>query len=309
MLRRIGGVGLAVSLLLGSLVGSGSKPAASATIPANGYRLLFSSNRGSTGYDLYSVSIDGSHLVHVTSLAGGERASNQSYSPGGGRIVFMRAGGNPDIYRVDADGTRLRRLTRAKLEDCCPVWSFDGKKIAFESKRTGIFEIFSMDRNGSNEVNLTTNSVYDGTPTWSPTGHIAFRSTISDSNDIFSMRRNGTHWKRLTFGRGVNRVPAWSPDGSKIAFVSNRTGSNQVYVMDADGSGTTQLTFTIRGSNLNPSWSPDGRWIAFYSNRSGNNEIYVMHADGSRVIRVTNNSASDILPSWCPRLTHRTGTC
>ena len=75
--------------------------------------------------------------------------------------------------------------------------------------------------------------------------------------------------------------PSWSPDGSRIAFASERDGSFEIYVMNADGGGQTRLTRNLE-SDLDPAWSPDGRSIAFTTNRDGNNELYLMSADGTR---------------------------
>ena len=261
-------------------------------------RLVFASNR-SGGYDLWTANLDGSGLTRITTTGGGERPSNQAYSPDGTKLVFMRAQSNPDIHSSNADGSDYRRLTDAWGEDCCPVWSFDGSSIAFESLRTGVFEIFRMNADGTNEVNLTNNFTYDGTPTWSPFGRIAYRSNIDRGNDIYSVALDGSGRTRLTTFTRMNRTPAWSPDGATIAFVSNRTGNDEIWVMNADGSNERQLTFAP-GQDLNPSWSPDGTKIAFSSNRAGNNEIWVINADGSNPVRVTNHSASDILPSWYP---------
>ena len=92
--------------------------------------------------------------------------------------------------------------------------------------------------------------------------------------------------------------PAWSPDGSQIAFVSDRDGNSEIYVMDADGENLTRLT-NDPGDDYGPTWSPYGR-IAFMSDRDGNNEIYVMDADGENLTRLTNDPSSDYGPTWSP---------
>ena len=91
--------------------------------------------------------------------------------------------------------------------------------------------------------------------------------------------------------------PAWSPDGNKIAFVSYKEGERDIYVMNADGTGRTRLTFSERVSAV--AWSPDGIKIAYSAEWEGNSEIYIMNAAGSGPhVNITNHPASDNSPSW-----------
>jgi Tol biopolymer transport system component len=92
--------------------------------------------------------------------------------------------------------------------------------------------------------------------------------------------------------------PCWSPDGSRIVFHSTRAGDeDQVFIMNADGSGVKQLTFTEE-ANRTAVFSPDGTRIAFQSERDGNREIYVMSADGSAQTRLTFEDSEDSHPKW-----------
>ena len=97
---------------------------------------------------------------------------------------------------------------------------------------------------------------------------------------------------------GAQVTPGGTPDG-QIAFVSDRDGDDEIYVMNTDGSAVTKLT-----DNPNkdwwPSWSPDGRRIVFNSDRAGDHEIYVMNADGSGLVQLTRNSANDWFAKWSP---------
>jgi Tol biopolymer transport system component/DNA-directed RNA polymerase subunit M/transcription elongation factor TFIIS len=88
-------------------------------------------------------------------------------------------------------------------------------------------------------------------------------------------------------------------EGNKIAFVSDRDGNYEIYVMNEDGSGLRRLTNNLN-EDVMPCWSPDGRKIAFESRRDGNPEIYIMNADGTVQTNLTNNSSWDECPSWSP---------
>lgn len=89
-----------------------------------------------------------------------------------------------------------------------------------------------------------------------------------------------------------DRQPAWSPNGSKIAFTSDRDGDDEIYIMNADGTGEAQLTGSA-GQDRRPEWSRDGSKIFFESNRDGNPEIYIMNADGSEQTNLTKNPGED----------------
>ncbi len=97
----------------------------------------------------------------------------------------------------------------------------------------------------------------------------------------------------------IEEVAKPSPEQTKIAFVSDRDGNLEIYVMNVDGSEQTNLT-NNSASDWFPSWSPDGKKIVFNSDRDGNYEFYVMNADGSEKKRLTNNRANDWSSSCSP---------
>ena len=175
-------------------------------------------------------------------------------------------------------------------------------KIAFTSFRDVNVEIYVMDADGLNQVNLTNTGGGEFAPAWSPDGSkIAFYSSRDGiSGEIYVMDADGLNQVNLTNNAAGDSSPSWSPDGSKIAFGSFRDGNSEIYVMDADGLNPMNLTNNARDDG-GPDWSPDGSKIVFSSNRDSADQahdIYVMDADGSNPMRLTNNAAGDSRPSW-----------
>ena len=96
----------------------------------------------------------------------------------------------------------------------------------------------------------------------------------------------------------------WSPDGKRIAFVSNRDGNDEVYVMNANGSGQRNISNDGAQDN-SPAWSPDSSQIAFVSKRDGSKEVYVVSADGSgsakRLTTAPDKLSDNYDPIWAPK--------
>ena len=166
--------------------------------------------------------------------------------------------------------------------------------------------IFIMDEDGSNVVQLTNNDGVTSFPAWSPDGEqIVFNSTFDPNQDIHVMDADGSNVRRLIVSYYEEFEPTWSPNGEKIAFTANRWRSDrsdaflEIYVMDADGSNILRLTENDHIDYV-PDWSPDGEYIAFASNRDGNIDIFVMDADGTNVRQLTTDDSWDSFPAWSP---------
>ncbi len=188
-----------------------------------------------------------------------------SISPDGKKIAFdytcLRDACPFTIAVASIDGTTDVKIISNK-EDAMPVWSPDGKKIAFSSHRTGDWNIFIMDSDGSNQRQLTYGGGVD--PAWSPDGtKIAFVTNNSEGGaSVFTIKTDGTGLFQITAGKISVSSPCWSPDGTKIAFVSNINGEFNIWVINSDGSGLRQITNYPNGAGC-PCWTPDGNWIIF----------------------------------------------
>ena len=199
--------------------------------------------------------------------------------------TYLAGGSYTVIHSVSNEGgaTSYQELVTVS-EAYQPVAAAD-EKIAFTSDRDGNNEIYMMDSDGANAVNLTNHPSSDRHPAWSPDGNlIAFASRRDDNVfDIYLLDVENRAVTRLT-NQGSNTRPAWSPDGARIAFVSDRYGDKDVMVMNADGSRQIQLTFDVHADDQ-PNWSPDGSAIAFVSDLEGKRNIYVISsADGSEML-------------------------
>ena len=110
---------------------------------------------------------------------------------------------------------------------------------------------------------------------------------------------------RLTNNDAFDSGTSWSHDGTKIAFISERDGNSEIYVMNANGTNQTNISNNISNNDTwldTPSWSPDGTKIVFESKHVDylDYEIYVMNADGTNQTNISNNDAFDYSPSWSP---------
>jgi Tol biopolymer transport system component len=131
-------------------------------------------------------------------------------------------------------------------------------------------------------------------------GLIAFIGGEDPEADLYVLDPASPTPIKLFAGDGSTEAhPSFSPDGTRIVFGSNRAGTDDIWVINVDGSGLQRLTSGDLPS-IEPSFSPDGRRIVFTGLRAGNADIYVMDADGTHRERLTTVAETDYRPAWSP---------
>ncbi|MCA9240041.1 MAG: PD40 domain-containing protein [Planctomycetales bacterium] len=224
--------------------------------------------------------------------------------PHGGKIAFDYQAPHEryqSIYVMNADGSRLTRLTSPAYADRVPVFSNDGSRIVFESRRDGNPEIYVMDADGSNQRRITNHPAVDGYARFSPDGRqIVFFSNRAGDYNVYLADPDGSgEPKRLTQSNADDFDPCFSVDGRTVFFPSTRDGDLEIYAIGVDGENLRQLTDNEANEHY-PSASPDGASITFRTNRDGQYEVYTMGVDGSQPRRVTHTPESERHPAYSP---------
>jgi TolB protein len=214
------------------------------------------------------------------------------------KIAYVGGG----VIRVmDYDGFNSRTLASDGPMLLFPQFSPDGRYIAYVSYKSGMPNIVVRSADGGlvggTHFNATTTS-----PTISPNGQLAFSSADANngSMEIFVSNLDGSNRKQLTHSKKtVNIAPRWNPaTGREIAFISDRAGQPEVYVMDS--SGANQRPLIARGGHADsPSWSPDGRYIAFTWGGAGNFQVFVADVGTGHLLQLTSRGTNES-PSWSP---------
>jgi len=229
-----------------------------------GNEIVFSSVRGGS-YGLWRISASGGRAESVA--AAGPICSSLSVSRQGQRLAYVESSHDFDIWRIDLAGPPGRhpptRLIGSTRRESAPQYSPDGRRIAFESNRSGTDEIWVCDGDGSNAVQLTfLDSLWTGTPRWSPDGReVAFDARVEGHSDIYVINSGGGSPRRITTEASEDVVPSWSRDGRWIYFASDRGGTQQVWKVPAKGGHAVQVT---KKGGFAAFESPDGKAV-YYS--------------------------------------------
>jgi Tol biopolymer transport system component len=234
---------------------------------ADGRDLIFSSDRGSR-HELWRVPSSG-HAKPVRLTGLGEDASDVAISTSG-RLVYSRGAYHGSLWQIPIDGAKGGapvRVTATTARDKFSHFSPDGKRIAFQSGRSGVDEIWVCDADGNNAVQLTNfGKGMSGSPRWSPDGQrIAFDSNVSGNWAIWVIRADGGLPTRVTNNPVAEFIPSWSRDGKWIYFASSRSGPREIWKVRAGGGSETQVT---TGGGFTAVESVDGKYL-YYKRGTG----------------------------------------
>jgi Tol biopolymer transport system component len=239
---------------------------------ADGREIVFHVGRGGD-YGLWRISVTGGTPERLA--VGGDSDFSPPLSPQGNRLAisrqrnrlaYVQSAFDTNIWRIEIPKSKGRGNPPIKLIvstnlDQGPQYSPDGKRIVFESTRSGSCEVWLCDSNGTNLDQLTSYGRVTGTPRWSPDGrHIAFDSRIETNSDIYVMGAEGGSPRRLTTETSDDNVPSWSRDGRWIYFCSNRSGDHQVWKIPVEGGEAVQVT---NQGGFTAFESPDGKFIYY----------------------------------------------
>ena len=271
-----------------------------------------------------------------------EKESNPFWSPDGDRIVFLSFdadSGNTNIHVMDADGLEKKQLTSNTSADFffSNPWSPDGQKLLFISDRSGSYDLWSMNPDGSTKNQLT-HGVHIVPWLHGPAGYGAVWSSLGDQiaytscwyenedirdttneqgnelknvnfskihreADIWVMNSDGGGKQRLTTS-GNARQPAWRPSSDEIAYLFFWPEGNEIRIMQDDGSEKRRLTST--GENVGTfDWSPDGSGITYdvitlaTNSTQFSSALWTMNADGDRKQGLTSGNI-DFSPVFSP---------
>jgi len=258
-------------------------PAATAAKSGHGGTIVFGSNRDAGQRDLYVVNEDGSGERRLTFDGDDYAERSASWSPDGTRIAYAAGhNGNFDLYTIDANGGDRKRVTTDPQRDDYPHWTSDGRIVFERNLFTCPCPAWIVNADGTNPQQLPLQGNINA-PDPAPKGNKIVYATDAGGTFSLHIAKLGDPGdsklisgdRQITTGPGSNTnqgdfEPHWSPDGDRIVFMRDHTGvDNDIWTVNADGSGLRQLTDTPNRVEFWATWSSDGSEVIFQDNTTG----------------------------------------
>ena len=225
-----------------------------------------------------------------------------AFSPDGRRLAFVRvfAFATREVFVMNVDGSGQKQLTFDKRAVFGVTFTGNGEEVVFSSNRSAGESLWRISTDGGEPRRMIVGQTafypsvsHDGTK-------LTFTESYADTNiylhpgPAFGRSRP----RGIVLSSREDHSPHVSPDGRKVAFVSKRTGTEEIWTSNIDGSSPLQLTAMNGPATGSPRWSPDGTRIAFDSRRAGNGDVYIIEAAGGAPRRLTLEDTSEYVPAW-----------
>ena len=274
-------------------------------------RLAFASDRtnelatgriaGNSSQEIYIADYDGANPQRITA----NRSLNlaPSWSPDGRSLAYASYTTHfPDIYLQSITDIRLTKPAGGSdvIHNQMPAWSPNGARIAFASIRgaSHSFNIYVMNRDGSNLQQLTTGPGDNISPAWSPSGsQIVFVSGRSGQPQLYVIGADGAGLQRLQCGEQQCDRPTWSAATNKIAYTCGTTSGYDICLLDMGSGQIIKLTDGL-GSNEQPSFAPNGRHVVFVTTRWGKSQLAMADIRGNVSRRHITDIGNNKHPNW-----------
>ncbi|MCP4231034.1 MAG: hypothetical protein GY771_12925 [bacterium] len=262
----------------------------------DGTNIAFSSDRFGD-FDIYTIPATGGTVTRITTQTSWD--TYPEWSPDGSIIVYDR---DPpqELYKIPSSGGTPTRFTYNDYTNHSPTWSYDDTKIAFHGYyakgggKQGDDSIFWVPADdGSAGPYLIITGWDNRRPEWAPNSSdkIAFSRDPGDNlNQIWVKILGGAAYE-VTDDSYDNYKPSWSPGGQYLAYGSDRSGNDDIWIIPATGGTPIQVTDDV-ANDFHPDWSPNGDKIAFTSGRSGSYDIWVIDVSG--LVNVESASLGEI---------------
>lgn len=275
----------------------------------DGSLIAFQTDRDGN-WEIYTMNADGSGQTNLTNdLADDEMPFWKPDSEESARVstnnklaFIASTGDDMALFTIEAAGTNLTQLTQETLLIMNPVWAPDGQKIAFEGCAGGSmsadcppgvsFEIYVVNQDGSNLVNISKDPSMDRYPTWLSSSEIAFSSNRTGKEEIYSTKLDGTALVQITDSSTLNTSPRGSSDGKWLAYHCALDGETQICIQPVDDSDQV-----IKVEGTGPVWIPLGsentQRLAFTCWSAGHSDICTVKPDGTDLINHTKTNSVD----------------
>jgi Tol biopolymer transport system component len=275
---------------------------------SDGSALIVTDQDGAPGGSsaLFLVPLDGSPRRRLTFPTGLTSDGNAVMAHDGRHLAFVRETTNSssDLFVAGPDGTKIHQITFDRMRIRGLAWAPDDRSLIFASNRSGAEGLWQVATNGGGPTSIATKGDEVTSPSLASDASILAYTATTQISTIWRLPLGKRHdidpvsTVALIASNGRNHSARYSPDGLRIVFVSDRSGSWEIWVSDSEGTNVRQVTHFAGPMVGTPHWSPDSQKLAFDSRPAGRSVVYTVALDGSQLSKVIDDGFEDKKPNW-----------